>query len=245
MLNAQINGISASKITAFSYDPIDKGTIEFEPNFATALSSSLWTDSGERIALDSTIVTSSLGWRIAYGVNEKLEVAMFALSNLENISFASKMILLEQDKLGLAAMIGLNIPLGERTFLKNQPTFENGSTFGIGMISTHTINEKWSVDVNVQYQNNFRKVDDLEQDKFFINVDVGLVEFDEKVTFVLGGGYFVFLSQDNNYVFNLIPGIAWDAGERFSFALNSSHDLFGRNNERVHGYNLAITTTFD
>lgn len=242
---SQIMGISGSKISAFSYDPIPVHVLEFEPTFNITRSNSFWDDTADRITdIDSVTISSSLCWRITYGLMENLEVGLSVPSDVSSGALGIKAYLYGGDLFNLSAMAGTNIALGNRTFDKNNPNFDDLSNFGLGLVGSLVFNEKQSIDINFQVQDYFKnEIEGVPTSSYFFNADYGGRALKDNVLLILGTGY-QFYKTDNleQSKWTLYPGISVEFANNYLIVINTSFDFLGKNIEKQFGFSLSLTT---
>lgn len=240
---AQINGISASKVSAFCVDQIPKHKLELEPTFNYAQSSSYWNNF-DLIQQDSVYTSSSVSWRATYGVTDKLEIGLnTADSELSYLNLGMKYILADEGSLTFSMMTGLGLPLGNRVFDPNQVSIDDLANYGIGIISSYAINENASLDVNIQYQDYLKSLGDETGSAFFLNADFGQYILDRKLMLILGAGYQNLAKNDfKQTLFTVFPGISIEAAENYLLVFTGSKSLFGYNNTNSWGISLSVTT---
>lgn len=240
---AQLNGISGSKISAFSYDPLPANTIELEPTYSFSRANSYFDNEGKSFKTDSISINSSLCWRATYGIADLMELAIMAPSDLSTTNLAFKAYLLNIGKLHLTTMAGVNLALGNRVSSQANPNIDELSTFGLGMIASLVIDDKNSIDLNYQVQDYFKSIENLTTSSTFINMDYGTRVANDNILLILGMGYqkqnFEAFSQNK---FSLYPGISIEYGENYLIVINTQHDLFGKNMEKAFGFGLSVTT---
>lgn len=240
---AQITGISGNKISSFSYDPVPVKKVEFEPTLSAIFAKAFWADDGikQPFVNDQFTTSSNLYWRITYGLNKRTELGLSAPNNLSNINLAAKIWLTNGDKVNFSAMLGYALPLGNATYNTQDNKHISYSTIGYGAVASFKFDDKNQLDVNLQVQNGFNE---FNPSQLFINVDFGSYFLRDDLFLIFGTGYQQSLGGDlNTNKLTIYPGLALETGKQFLFVLNSQHDLFGRNNFKTWGLNLALTTS--
>lgn len=243
----QIAGISGSKISAFSYDPIPKHKVEFEPTFNITRDNKFWNEDSELMDLDSFVVSSSLCWRITYGLSDNIEVGLSVPSNVSNGSLGIKAYLYGGDVFNLTAMAGTNIALGNRVYDKDNPSIDDLSNYGLGLVGSLVFDEKRSIDINFQIQDYFKNdVDEVPTSSYFFNADYGGRALNENLLFILGSGYQFYKTDElTQSKWTLYPGISIEYAKNYLIVINTSFDLTGKNMEKQFGFSLSLTTIWD
>ena len=266
---AQIMGISASKLSAFNTFPVPHKVAEFEPTFGLNRSSGLWNRGGF-IGSDTISVAGSINWRLTYGLLEDLELGLNVLSDASYGNFSVKAKIYEQGDLSLGAMAGVGMPLGNRTYAHSDPTINDVSNYVAGLIVSYNMDTLTSVDFNVQYQDYFRDVVEsviidagpfsspqefkrrLTGSTIFINADVGSYVIDDKIQLLLGGGYQSTVIDNlgglsDYWTTNLFleGGVSVEVAEHFIIVLGIAHSIWGKNSQKTTSIGLAFTTIWD
>jgi len=240
---AQITGISGNKISSFSYDPVPQKKVEFEPTLSASFAKAFWANDGDKqpFIYDQFTTSSSINWRITYGLNKRTELGLSVPNNFSNINLATKIWLTDNDKINLSAMLGYALPLGSVTYSTQDNKHISYSTIGYGVVASFKFDDKNQLDVNLQAQNGFNQ---FNPPQLFINVDFGSYFLRDDLFLIFGTGYQQSLGGDlNTNKLTIYPGLALETGKQFLFVLNSQHDLFGRNNFKTWGLSLALTTS--
>lgn len=239
---AQISGISGTKISSFSYNPVPHKTVEFEPTLSSIFAKAYWADTGERKDFDNDqfVVSSNIYWRISYGLNKRTELGLSATNNLSSINLGAKVWLINNEKTNFSAMFGYNIPLGNDTYAGDDYKHISFSNIGYGVIASFEFDAKNQLDVNFQIQHGFN---DLNPAQLFINTDFGSYFLRDDLFVIFGVSYQQSIAGNiNSNKLTIYPGLALETGKQFAFAVNSQHDLFGRNSFKTWGLNIVLTT---
>jgi len=245
---AQIGGISASKVAAFCVDPIDNHEVEFEPSYSIQTSRSYWDENGKQQDLfnspDSVEVSSGLMWRISYGLlDDKMEVGISFSPDLSSFNWGAKMTVWQQEKTAISLMTGLFTPLGSRIFDKKAPSPDDVMSYGLGIINSWIFDETFSLDINIQYQDYFKKVEGVSEVDYFINVEAGKYILDNQLLLIGGFGYQQYNFQDGNQQkWTFYPGISIEYAENFLVVFNGAFDFAGKNIAKTSGFGMALTT---
>lgn len=243
----QITGISGSKISAFSYDPIPKNIVEFEPTFNITSSDQIWDNDSNLTDLDSASVSSSLCWRITYGMTDNIEVGLSVPSDVSAGGLGIKAYLYGDDVFNLTAMAGTNIALGNRIYDKDNPSIDDLSTYGLGLVGSLVFDEKRSIDINFQVQDYFKNdIEGIPTSSYFFNADYGGRGWNDKLLFILGSGYqFNKIDDVTQSKWTLFPGVSIEFAENYLIVMNTSFDFAGKNMEKQFGFSLSLTTIWE
>jgi len=241
---AQIGGISASKISAFNYIPVPFETVEFEPTTNIFQSNSIFDNDGNTISLDTPSISSSLNWRITYGLTENIEVGLTFPSSMQGANTSIKAYLWGQGIFHLGAMAGLYFPWGNRNYDKNNPTSNDIGNYGLGLVGSLEWDARNSTDINIQFQNNFKDHTQLPTNSYFINADHGWYSKNGKVLWIFGSGYqYGKVNDQVQSKFTLYPGFAWEFPETFLIVIATSFDISGKNTSKNIGFGMSLTTS--
>lgn len=239
---AQVAGISASKLNTINAEPISKGALELEPTFSSSRSSAVWGVDGLD-ELGNTSVSSSICWRVTHGISDGIEVGLSIPSDFSSGSLGLKTILSAKDIFSLGAMIGISTPFGNRNFNQDNRAADDLTSYGIGLIGSWIFSSVSSLDANIQYQDYFNTVGAESPSGILYNVDYGHYIAGGKFQLFVGAGYQTASADGfSANVFSLFPGISVETSDKYMLVLNTQHDLFGKNAEKTIGLNLAVTT---
>jgi len=247
ILNAQISSLYADNLNAFSYKTLPLHTIEFEPNFSFSNSAAVWGQDGTQLEKVNHDLSSSLCWRVTYGFAKNFEIGGMFNSDFSNSQLDIKAFLYDAGILKISAMGGVNVPLGNRTYNPDNLSLDEKSKFAAGIIGSISHNESYSIDINFQYQDLFEDLPDFNYQAYFINAEFGSYFLHDKIRTIVGFGYQNIINSSDNplSLLSLYPGFAFEFNDRMVFALNSSHDVMGKNSDKSFGMNLACTMLFE
>lgn len=126
IVNSQIVGYSASKISAADATTVEKNNLEFETSFSYLLAKSY--------------NNSKTAFRITYGLTNFSEVGILMPVDLSDISLASKFVFLKKDNFKIGGLLGLNIEQNKHNKCQ--------TWYGWGLLTTIDLSEKISLDLN-------------------------------------------------------------------------------------------------
>ncbi len=241
---AQISGISDSKVGAISADVVPVGVLEFGPSFSTSRTASEWSSDGLN-KMDKTSTSSSVNWGLTFGLAKSIEIGVSMPADFSSASWGLKSTLITKDVFSFAAMVGVTMPFGNRTFDPDNRSIDDLSLYGIGLITSWNFTEQSSVDFSIQYQDYFKSIGAESPGGLFINLDYGHYVADGKLLLILGTGY----QQTDNmnlatHVFSVSPGISIEYSDKYLILLNTQHDLLGKNISKSVGFNIGLTTVW-
>lgn len=226
-LMGQINGPSASKITSFNVIPVPAQEAELEPtwNYSRNVGSQ---------GSDSINISTSVNWRMTYGLFEGAEVGLSTPSNFSSLCMGYKQRIYKEDKLAMAAMAGMGL------------NFQNGlvasednvlSYYAVGMIAAYDINPKNSIDANVQVYKNIGGTWNMQA-----SADLGSYVIGEKFQLIFGASYnYSSISE----VVAIYPGFAIEAADDFILVLAPAITLSGADANglsQTFGIGLSFTS---
>lgn len=247
---SQVTGISGSKISSNTVDPVNHKELEFEPLFFHYQSSRFWNDSGELEELapdgDSIRWVTGLNYRITYGIQDKFEIGASYSNDLLLATLGAKYVLVNNDDRGVALIGGINFPMGNKTVSRSIRYSNTIIKTGGGIIYSEYFSPDLSLDVNLQYFRFIKETVDRGKGNIFINADIGRYFFERQVQAIVGLGY-----QRSTYdqfiaeIFTVYPGFTIETGKNFIIVANGSFDLKGANAFKNIGVSLALTISLN
>ncbi|MCD6366312.1 MAG: transporter [Bacteroidales bacterium] len=245
-LQAQVGGISASKLVTICTETVPANGIEFEPSFYFNSSSMAWSDAGKKQSIfsntDSSQIKSGFAFRFSYGLTKNLETGVTVSGNMTIANWGFKYHFLNKKKTSLAIIGGINTPLGNRTTDKNNKSTEN--VLASGLVMTLNFSEKFNMDADIQYQQHlFEQAGHHHQD-FFFNTDLGYYLVD-KVQ-VVSGFNFSFADGDiTQYQLIFNPGVTVEKADNFILVMQFPYTVLGKNSCQSFGFGMALTIMID
>ena len=248
---SQVGGLSASKLGTLCTETVPAQTIEFEPFFGFASSTSFFdTDNNVQdlfLSGDSTQFFSSTGFRFSYGLMKNLEIGVSLPVDVSSVGFGAKYKLPIEGNFTLGILAGYNAIIGNDIYVRRNSTLESTSAIVGGLIMTYEFSDKFSTDFNIQYQTHTNSTTEGHGNGMFVSSDFGYYLV-ENVNFIMGMNYFykdLAEPDHSSQLFTLNPGIAIEKAENFILVLNSPIDLFGKNEFKTVGFGLALTIILD
>jgi len=242
VLQAQLQGLSASKLSTLNVTCVAKHQAEFEPTFSSSYTKQNVAGLGETLT-----VSSSLNWRITLGLLDKLELGLNFPSDVSTGSLSLKAEVYNKGALQLGVMGGITSPLDNRTYLPSRRTINDVTTYGLGIIGSIAIDSVTSIDLNVQLADYFGEVpfnpitgDDATSQSFYFNANVGTYVTD-KILLLAGGGYQTFQDYWNANLF-VEYGFALEWNPRYIFVVSGFNSVWTNNTLKSSGFNLSFTT---
>lgn len=245
--NAQIGGISGSKLSSYCVDVVDHKKLEFEPGIYHFSSSSEWNNEGGLSNYfqtpDSLINGDGMYIRMTYGLFNKLEFGATIDSDLRSSNWGLRYVIFQKDKVGLASIAGINFPIANTFHNKNINLSEANYSFGGGMVSTINFSNKLSVDLTYQYLAPFRPLSWNNGTSQMANVDFGYYLENRHFQLISGIGYSRFVV--NNGISDLLTFCYGFTIETDNFIIVACfpNDLYGKNSPKNNGLVLAVTLT--
>jgi len=247
---AQIGGLSASKLSSFSVGVVPNNKIEFEPSFSHVRSKYYWDNNHNKKSIfsttDSVRNVSAMSFRFTYGLWDKLELGVSVSPDVSMSNWGVRYIVYENQKLGLAAITGMNIPLGNQTIDKKLRIADNLLSLGVGGVMSYSFSDNFSTDFTAQYQ--FRLEESAHHDKnaMFFNLDFGYYILKHQLQLATGFAYRTVHDDGGNHnVFTINPGVTIETGEMFIIVLYAPFDVIGKNEVVNNGFGFALTLLFN
>lgn len=248
-VNAQIAGISASKLNAVCVDVVDDKKLEFEPGFYHSTTNQFWDADSKlenQFGSDSINHISTMFMRVTYGLFDKMELGIVAPVDMSAIDFGMRYIISQKENWGFAAIAGVNTPLGNAIVKKDKHTILNTAQVGLGGVVSYHPSENFSVDFNAGYgkyldQNHINYLTS-------INAEAGYYFFSHQFQVVAGFGYKNFKHTEainDQFLLTFYPGITIETGERYILVLTSPVDVYGKNIIKTFNLGFALTITID
>lgn len=242
-LFAQIAGVSANKLTLLSASILPEGTFEFEPAFSVINSNHIFNDKWKSAIQDGHSTASSLDFRMTAGLTEHLEIGASISSNIEEINFGAKYLIINGDEISLALSGGSSLPAGNKYVADSSIQNENFYTASFGPVLSYNINESNSFDLAFVYTTSLDKSSFTDQIYAGLGWGYNLREDLQLVMEIAG-----FACIDNEICsskLSFFPGVTYDINNNLSFAFGFQHDIIGKNEQNGFGYFGAFTITFD
>ncbi|MFA7229190.1 MAG: hypothetical protein WC061_09150 [Melioribacteraceae bacterium] len=239
--NAQVCGISASKLNVPDASVISIETFEFEPSINVFHSSSQFGEDGKTEPLGGKSVSSDLLFRVTASVSERLEIGTAFSRALEQIDVGSKLLVFNSEKIKLAAIAGLSIPAGNK-FISDlsdeQETYFGGTLGGIASFEAGTSS---SVDASVSFShytgNRLNK-------RIWCGLSYGTYVSQNLQLIGELGGFYLFDKNYSESKFNCAGGFSYKVTSGLILVMGFQYDLFGRNTWKGAGYQTAFTMLF-
>ncbi len=248
-IKAQVAGISASKLNSVCVDVVDDKNVEFEPGFYHSSTNKYWDNNSkltEQFGNDSINHISSMFIRVTYGLFDKIEMGLVVPVDMSAIDFGMRYVIMQKEKLGFAAIAGVNAPLGNAIVLKDKHTILNTAQVGFGGVVSYNPSKNFSIDFNTGYgkyfdQNNINYLT-------YLSADAGYFLFSHQFQVVAGFGYKNFKhfkDKDNQFLITFYPGITIETGKRYILVLTSPVDVYGKNIIKTFNLGFALTVILD
>jgi len=244
-VNAQVGGISASKLATICTQTVPAKKIEFEPSLSFAFAKKYWDSNSNKqiINQDSTLVASGASFRFSYGVAENLEIGAAIPVDMSTINYGIKYQFPYSGKLSFAVLGGFNLPLGNQFYDKKRKFEDNTSQIVTGIVSSLALNGKTSIDFDAQFQKHTKKLETGHKNDLFLNSDIGFYA-KEGIQFAFGTNYYASKyenAQNDVQLLSLNAGITIEHAENFIVVLNTPIDVWGKNIEKFIGFGFALT----
>jgi len=245
-IKAQINGLSASKLNSFCFDPVNKHELEFEPGFSYAISRNYWDNEGRSVQSfsgnDSLLAESGLRYRFTYGLTDRLEMGVTVTGDMEMSYWGIKYKIWETEKTGIAAIGGLNYPFG--TGVRDSKRDEDVPHAGLGSVITWMPAENFSVDAFLQGSLGIQHHEGALKNYYAAGADAGyyLCNGRLQLAAALGFQHYDFGSYKQSLL-TFYPGVTIETGKDFIITLIHSVDLAGKNCYQQRVTDVSFTFT--
>lgn len=252
--NAQVSGISASKLATYNAYTIDFHHLEIEPSFSWMSSRSAFNDRGSRYFYtankDSLTYSKEFFLRGTFSPFKNLEIGTMLTTDLSSLSFGLKYMFFDNQKFAASVIAGANWSAQDTPVLK--PGFVPGpdtrvSSYVGGFAFTRQFTERLSWDMDMQYQNSYSGGMFFQND-YFLDSELGYYVFKQQLQLIGGFSYhYQDIHTIGRSAYSLIfnPGVTIETGKSYLFVLYAPIPLFGKNMAIYRGINLAITITVD
>lgn len=155
VLFGQVGGVSNSKLASLNMEVVGHHNVEFEPTVFHVIAKKKWDHNGHLVDLysssDSVFKNTGLAFRFTYGLWDKFEIGGSISTDLALTNLGAKYKFWSNDIMGFAAVVGANIPLGNKTIDKTIRLAENLTSLGGGIIYSLIFSENLSMDATAQY----------------------------------------------------------------------------------------------
>ena len=245
-LQAQVGGVSNSKIVTLNCATVEQSKLEFEPAFFVVKYSKFYNNNkltNYFSTSDSVFTSAGMGFRFTYGLGSKTEIGVSIPSDISDIAVGLKYHVLSKGKYDAALIAGYNynVPFG-----RSDKILHRYSSYVVGIINSFQISDKLSVDTDIQiHGSQYLKGTPFDYNYFF-NTDAGYY-LTSGLQLCAGFSY----SHQNSssiiaaqaLMFN--PGITIETGKNFVLILSVPNTVWGKNTDKVYGFAFALTTTFE
>ncbi len=229
-INAQIAGLSASKLIALNAGTVPAGFIEFEPAF-TIGRNLRFMDIHQHAQPMQDTAYNSFSFRFTLGLTPKIETGIVLPTNVSQISYGLKYNLLDVNKFQGAVIFGTNFDFSLKQIVEH---------VGMGWVSSFQWSDRLSTDLDVQFIRDFNH-------KIFhnyTNLETGYYFFDNTFQFILGlnsGTTFDNSLQSLNIY--LTPGFTYERGQNYIIVIGFPYSVRAMNDYQNFNFMFALTIT--
>lgn len=223
---------------------------EFEPSFYYSGSSKFWDNnrhlSNTFSANDSISNSFGMQFRFTYGLFDKMEIGVTVPFEASISSFGVRYVVSQNEKLGVALISGVNIPLRNEIQDKSIKTEENTIQAGLGAVLSYQQKANFSFDFNAQFISFIEKPESTKSSSVYMSADAGYYVFSHNFQIIAGLGY-----QHHNYdsmnqfFVTIYPGVTIETGKNYIIVLNTPLDIYGKNIEKTFSFSFALTLTIE
>lgn len=245
-INAQVSGISASKLATINAIPVTKNNIEFEPAVQFNYASKRYNELGKLVNIypnnDSIDISSCLNFRSTYGVNERWEIGMMVPSDVSGFSLGTKYLIASFHNISMSGLAGLNTTTNS-VICKINPEYDNAFKLAGGMAITWQLSDVFSIDMDNQFQKAMNTTKEKHQFDYFFNIDAGYF-VNKYLQPVIAMNYYRSEFQEstlNSEIMIINLGITIEPAERFLMVINTPISVLGKNHSVINGFGFALT----
>jgi hypothetical protein len=249
-VQAQVAGISASKLITYNAYTMARNHLEIEPSFSWMSSRSAFNDHGSRYFYsanhDSLITSRAFFLRGTLSPFKNLEIGTFVTSDLSSLSVGLKYMFFDNKRFAASFIYGANwsglYSDHQKPGLIPKPDTRIAAFAG-GFALTRQYSENLSWDTDLQYQTSFSGGHSFQND-YFVNSELGYYVFNHQLQ-LIGGFAYHYQNTKNigqegySLVFN--PGVTIETGKSYIIVLYAPVSLLGKNMPIYRGINLAFT----
>lgn len=241
-LDAQIQGLSASKLGTYNSEPVAKSSLEFEPSLLINFQKSKLINSENETVSNRN---SEFGFRLTYGIYKNIEIGAFIPSDLHSVSIAIKTKFYENKYLKSSIFTGTNLKTNPEVNYFVRDCYHNTDNYGLGLALSILENKKFSADVNYQLSKTLKTTIDNHVINHISSVDLGYNIF-EKIHLVTS-----YLYSNNRFENNIEKcqvvnfGLTYESDNKFIIVLNSPIEILPNDKKYNYGIGFAITFIFD
>ena len=248
--SAQIGGLSSSKLSSLSADVVNGNNMEFEPGFKSSRSNKYFDNDGNSQNIfstsDSVRHVTGMAFRFTYGLWDKLEIGMSVSTDLSLVNIGTKYEFINKEKISVAVIAGLNVPMGNGTVNQSIRTTTNMLQAGLGGVVSYAFSNRLSADVTAQYAYFLKPTIDNNTGGMYINGDVGYYFFDNKFKLITGFGFYNINNDIGSHqALTVYPGFTVESGKNYIIACSVPFDVYGKNESKNVAFNFTLTLTFD
>ncbi len=245
---SQVYGLSSAKMASINATTMAMNHFEFEPGYGYYWATSYYDENGKIKQLstetDSIDVYQSLVFRFTYGITNKFEAGMMIASDLSSFSLGAKYSLFTINDFSGGIIAGGTFAKESDIIAINSGIFGKTLSFATGFVFSNEFSKKFSLDFDAQYQC-LRDNKVSYSNDFFANAELAYI-FKNKNQLI---GGFSFTNNmhtheydgHNNYLLTLNLGASVETGEMFAFNFMFPIAILGKNFDRLHGFNFALT----
>lgn len=246
----QIGGLSASKLSSQTAAVVPNKTIEFEPGFYHSRSSQYW-DANSNLqntysSPDSVSLITGMYFRITYGLWDKIELGVSISNDLSQSDWGLRYNFLNNDKIGMAIISGVNLPWGNKLIDERLRVNSNIAKAGFGFVGSIYSTENLSFDFSGQYMHFIRQTTDNDKGGYYFSFDAGYYIFKKQYQIMAAAEYHHINNNNKAHeVLSFIPGFSIETGNRYIIVIGFPMDIYGKRETKNTAVNFALTLNFD
>jgi hypothetical protein len=189
---------------------------------------------------------TGMNFRFTYGLWDRLEIGASISTDLAVSSWGLRFVIFENEKVGVAAIAGANIPFGNGNIDSKTRFSEMMTSLGGGGVFSANFTENFSLDFNAQYMFFLKETHDHSRGTWFLNTDLGYYFFNHQLQLIAGLGYQDAVFEDfTSQIMTVYPGVTIETGKNYIIVMSVPFDIYGMNSLKNMGFNFALTLTFN
>lgn len=238
----QVNGISGSKLLVPDAGVVSKGNYEFEPSISVSHSYKQYDANWNLDPLSSSLISSSLQFRITLGITESLEIGTSFTNALDEIFIGSKCVLFSSENTSIVILSGFSVPAGNKSINDSLNDITNRYSIAIGSALSINLNKDASFDAMFSYSN--LKGETLFNSILNYGIALGYWVSDYLQGVIELNGYSTYYNSLYSAKFSITPGLTYKFSEKLIFVLGDQYDVFGKNDFQSSNIFSAFTMSF-
>jgi len=242
LMNAQISGISNTKLLVPNAATLNKGHFDFELSFSVFSANSHFNSDGDLSNLSNSEIVSNVSFRITLGVMDNLELGTAFSTGMEDVFIGSKFTAFKNDNTALAVIAGGSLPAGN--FSETEPTenYVSKYSYTTGAIISHKIANYLSLDGVLSYSKINGSTDFNHLFSYGVSLGYFLAGTFQVITEL--NGYTTFNGNFHSNKISITPGFTYQFSQYLLLVFGIQNDIWGNNELSGTNYVTAFTMSF-